>query len=174
MSKPETVLEEAQRIIYGDREKTYGHPSKNFENTAMFWRAWLISKRGLDVPFDVEDVAMMMALLKLARQAHAHKRDNLVDLNGYVACIQKVLDHGIKTRNDVLPERAPAPEPKALPAEDVQPLRRGTDGPLVLGGGIRSVDRVQVHDSPKAAEDRGPTKPVAASGRLVDEPPYRG
>jgi hypothetical protein len=32
-----------------------------------------------------KDVAIMMALLKIARETHQHKRDNLVDAIGYLA-----------------------------------------------------------------------------------------
>jgi Domain of unknown function (DUF6378) len=146
---PETVLEEAQRIIYGDREKTYGHPAKNFENTAGFWQAWFVAKYGSTPPIDVEDVAMMMVLLKLARQAHGHKRDNLVDLCGYAACIQKVLDYGGQTRNDVLPEGAPTFESECLPDETLESIRSGASGSLVFREPVRFVDRVEVPAPPK-------------------------
>ena len=33
------VLEEAQDIIYGDREKTYGHPAKNLNCIADMWNS---------------------------------------------------------------------------------------------------------------------------------------
>ena len=34
MSEKVSVLEEAHKIIYGDREKTYGKPSKNLQTIA--------------------------------------------------------------------------------------------------------------------------------------------
>jgi Domain of unknown function (DUF6378) len=95
----ETVCEEANRIVYGDREKTYGHPALNFERTAALWNAHLKAKYGFkpysaDGQFclDVEDVAWMMVQLKQARDIHLPKRDNIVDAIGYVACIQKMRD----------------------------------------------------------------------------------
>ena len=95
---PETVLEEANRIIYGDREKTYGHPAKNFEATAALWNGYLQSKNGEDaflhiLPFTAVDVAHLMILLKMARELHMHKRDNVVDMCGYAGCIQKMEDY---------------------------------------------------------------------------------
>lgn len=90
---PETVLEEAQRIVYGDREQTYGHPAKNFDATADLWNAWIKAKYGAAPQLNRFDVAMMMVQLKVAREAHMHKRDNLVDVSGYIACIQKIIDY---------------------------------------------------------------------------------
>lgn len=99
----ETILEEAQRIVYGDREQTYGHPAKNFEITRNLWNDWIDGRYpGNDIVFDVNDVAMMMVLLKVARQAHGDKRDNLVDACGYLACIQKIKDYGKPLDSDVL------------------------------------------------------------------------
>jgi len=37
-----------------------------------------------------EDVCWMMVLLKMARQMHTYKDDNLVDAIGYIALIEKV------------------------------------------------------------------------------------
>lgn len=92
---PETVCEEANRIVYGDREKTYGHPALNFEATARFWNAYLDNKKALGKPdtIDARDVARMMVFLKMARQQHAPKRDNLVDAIGYTACEAKIDDY---------------------------------------------------------------------------------
>jgi hypothetical protein len=93
---PETVCEEAQRIVYGDREKTYDHPSRNFERTAHLWNGYLRAKYPAAAKLaalDEDDVAWMMTLLKLARQIHDHKRDNIVDFIGYAACVQKMRDY---------------------------------------------------------------------------------
>lgn len=90
----ETVLEEANRIIYGDREQTYGHPAKNFEATASLWNGYFAAKFGLPSWHGINavDVAHMMILLKMAREVHMHKRDNIVDMAGYAGCIQKMED----------------------------------------------------------------------------------
>lgn len=37
----ETPMAEAEKIIYGDREKTYGDPSKNLSRIAEMWEAYL-------------------------------------------------------------------------------------------------------------------------------------
>jgi hypothetical protein len=87
------VIAEANRIIYGDREKTYGHPSKNFDTTAALWNAFLSTKYRTKFELDCNDVAILMTLLKIAREAHEHKRDNIVDGIGYLACIGKIEDY---------------------------------------------------------------------------------
>ena len=89
-----TILEEAHEIIHGDREQTYGNFSKNLENIAALWRVYIDAIADEDGTFYLEakDVAMMMVLLKVAREGNAHKRDNLVDICGYTALAQKLAD----------------------------------------------------------------------------------
>ena len=82
----ENVLEEAGRIIYGDREKTYGHPSKNLRVIAELWNAYL----GNEVCLTAHDVCVMMILLKAARLKNTPgHRDSTVDICGYAALIER-------------------------------------------------------------------------------------
>lgn len=89
----QSVLEEAHTIIYGDREKTYGHPSKNLQTIADMWTAYVHSASNgalVDLEFSPEDVAVMMILLKAARLANNSKhRDSVVDICGYAALIER-------------------------------------------------------------------------------------
>jgi hypothetical protein len=79
------ILEEAQSIIYGDREKTYGHPAKNLLNIAKLWSIYL------DKEVTAQDVATMMVLLKIARlKNQPDHRDSLVDSVGYLALIERI------------------------------------------------------------------------------------
>ena len=73
----ESVLEEAQRLVHGDRGADYGHPLDDFTKTAAMFGAL----RG--VYLTAEDVALFMICVKLSREANRHKRDNLTDLCGY-------------------------------------------------------------------------------------------
>ena len=83
-----SVLKEAQTIIYGDREKTYGHPSKNLRAIASMWNAYLKSVG--DRELDAQDVCVMMVLLKGARLANdPSHRDSVVDICGYAALIER-------------------------------------------------------------------------------------
>jgi len=83
------VLKEANAIIYGDREKTYGHPSKNLKTIAVMWNAYLNAKRD-EEEINAKDVAALMMLVKVARFANdPTHRDNLVDICGYAALVER-------------------------------------------------------------------------------------
>ena len=86
-----SVLDEAKEIIYGDREKTYGHPAKNLTTIAMMWSMYLGAR--LDAANSVlspQDVSVMMVLLKCARLANdPSHRDSVVDICGYAALIER-------------------------------------------------------------------------------------
>ena len=89
----QSILEEAQGIIWGDREQTYGAPSANLQRIAMLWTAYIASKEPFadrPVTFTPEDVCWMMVMLKTARQINASKRDNLVDAAGYIGLIERL------------------------------------------------------------------------------------
>jgi hypothetical protein len=89
----ETVLHEAERIIYGDRERTYGHPSKNLWTIARLWTAYVdaASDNALQgKEFTAKDVALMMILVKTARLANNDShRDSVVDICGYAALMER-------------------------------------------------------------------------------------
>lgn len=82
----ESILETAKRCVCGDQEQDYGSPESNFRTIASLWVDYLSAKEdALDIR--PHDVAAMLALLKIARIATGHaKEDNWVDLAGYAAC----------------------------------------------------------------------------------------
>lgn len=83
--KPNAV-DQAVAIIYGDREKTYGSPDKNLKVIAGYWTVHLNASYGKNLCLTVDDVCVMMMLLKQARLANSPKHeDSLVDLIGYAA-----------------------------------------------------------------------------------------
>lgn len=86
--RPETILEEAQRLVYGDRQESYGHPIDDFRRTAAMWTGMLGEQ--LTRPLRPEDVALMMALVKVSREHHKPKRDNVTDIAGYAATLAMV------------------------------------------------------------------------------------
>lgn len=79
----ETILDEAKRIVYGDRNESYGDPADDFANIAKMWSVVF----GQQV--SITQVGLAMACLKIARHLHKPKRDNLVDLAGYAACLER-------------------------------------------------------------------------------------
>ena len=74
------TLKAAAECVCGSREEDYGSPEDNFAVIAALWTAYT----GTDVT--PKDVAMMMALLKIARAKAGSKPDTYVDLAGYAAC----------------------------------------------------------------------------------------
>lgn len=82
----ETILQEAQRLVHGDRQQDYGHPIDDFTRTAALWSAIL----GHAVT--AEQVGLCMCAVKLSRQCNRPKRDNMTDLAGYAATVQMVID----------------------------------------------------------------------------------
>lgn len=91
-----TVLQEASDLVNGERNQDYGNPVHDFQCTVDMWNAYL-QRRGILLPNDMKlephDLANMMILLKMSREAHQHKRDNLVDAAGYAECSQQVQDY---------------------------------------------------------------------------------
>ena len=82
-SPDESVLDEAKRITAGTRHEDYGHPCDDFDRTARMWTGILADKLRDGAEVTAMDVPLCMIAVKLARQSHRHKRDNLVDIAGY-------------------------------------------------------------------------------------------
>lgn len=89
----ETILEEAQRLVYGDRQTSYGHPFDDYSRTARMWDAILGNDPGTITP---RIACLMMAAVKISREVNAHKRDNMTDLSGYAACAQRCAEKAIE------------------------------------------------------------------------------
>ena len=73
------ILEEANKLIGGDRNDDYGDKLTNHQNIAALWSVFLRKN------ITPHDVAMCMALVKVARLMHAHKKDSYLDLAAYAA-----------------------------------------------------------------------------------------
>lgn len=80
----DNVLQQAEKLIYGDRQKAYGSVSTNFTNIAKGWEVILGTK------VSAEQVGLCMAWLKIARQVNKPNIDNLIDAAGYIGCVEKV------------------------------------------------------------------------------------
>jgi len=74
------ILHNAIDIITNDRQTTHGKPEDSFANIANLWSAYL------DKTISTQQVAVMMALLKIARtKNNPNHLDNFIDLAGYAA-----------------------------------------------------------------------------------------
>ena len=81
------VLSEAERCVCGQREQDYGTPEDSFQKIAALWTAYMSNNSIVDTVFSASDVAVMMALLKIARiSENPQHMDSWVDGCGYFAC----------------------------------------------------------------------------------------
>ena len=78
------ILEEANTLIYGERQKEYGSAATSFGKIAKGW------EQIFDCPVSAKQVALAMVWLKTCRELNQKKRDNIVDIAGYAGCIDKI------------------------------------------------------------------------------------
>lgn len=88
----ESAVQEAHRLVHGDRMAAYGHPIEDYTRTGRIWGAiidgWLRRQPGFETINPVPDLdpriaALMMAGVKISREVNGPKHDNRVDLAGY-------------------------------------------------------------------------------------------
>ena len=87
----ETVLEEAQRLVGGERNRVYDHPLADFTKTAKIMSAVLDKdlKPGHEVRPD--QIPLLMIGVKLSRLvATPDHRDSLTDICGYARTLEMV------------------------------------------------------------------------------------
>ena len=80
--KQESVLQEAERIINGERRTDYGGAEESFDQIAQLWSIVLAHE------VTSEEVALCMMMLKVSRYLHGHNRDSVVDLCGYAGLLE--------------------------------------------------------------------------------------
>lgn len=87
------ILDKAKDCVCGQRQQDYGNPEDNF---ALIGRLWTEYMNRPDVRFTAKDVAMMMALLKVARiRSGKGTLDCYVDLAGYAACAGELAERSV-------------------------------------------------------------------------------
>jgi hypothetical protein len=73
------ILKEAARLTSSDRQNQYGDPSVNHSRIAELWTTYL------ETEIKPEQVAICMALVKIARLMQTQSEDSFVDLAAYAA-----------------------------------------------------------------------------------------
>lgn len=78
----EAALEEAARIVSGQRDAQYGGPEDNFGRIAKIWSVLF------EREFTPEEVAMAFVAVKLSRfvSKYGFQPDTWIDIAGYAAC----------------------------------------------------------------------------------------
>lgn len=106
----ETILQEAQRLVHGDRGAAYGHPLDDYTRTGAMWGAILhdwaklaaISSSPRAIPAKL--AALCMVAVKISREVHLPKRDNRTDMAGYAECVDMI--DAEQRRRDAIREAA--------------------------------------------------------------------
>lgn len=84
------ILKKANEIVNErseEKERQYGDFQECMQRTAKI--ASLMSNK----PISIEDTYNVLIALKLARQANAHKEDNLLDAVAYIGALNNLLEN---------------------------------------------------------------------------------
>lgn len=87
------ILEEANRITKGARNEAYGDPAPDWNTAAEIWTAILHHAHVLPHGRRITGAQAILCIIavKMVREAHLHKRDNLTDIAGYARCLSVVM-----------------------------------------------------------------------------------
>lgn len=79
----------AINLVLGDRNESYGNPAEDYAKVAKMWSGLLhpILKRDITP----QEAILMMVLLKMSREVHSPKPDNIIDAHGYLLCYEWAL-----------------------------------------------------------------------------------
>lgn len=89
---PSNLLQQAERLVYGARNQSYGHPSANFQNIANAWNNYLSAKGRESSKITSVDVASMNILQKMARiSTNQRHEDSWLDVAGYAATAERII-----------------------------------------------------------------------------------
>lgn len=84
-TKP-SAMDEAVKVVNGDRQEDYGDAKESFERIAALWSPLL------GTPVTAKQVALCMIALKLSRATTSDKHDTVVDIIGYGMCLEKIME----------------------------------------------------------------------------------
>lgn len=92
---PETILQEAERIVNGPRRQEYGGCLDSFERIAAKWSVTL------GKTITAYEVALCMIDLKTCRALQGWHRDSFTDMAGYARCVEIMQEEGAARAEDV-------------------------------------------------------------------------
>lgn len=84
-----THADTATQLVLGDRNASYGNPADDYAKVAKLWSGLLHPILQRDIT--PQEAILMMVALKLAREVHRPKDDNIIDAHGYLLCYQWAL-----------------------------------------------------------------------------------
>jgi len=110
------LLVAANTLVTKDREDSHGKPEDTFSLIARLWSEYL------DHQISEVDVAMLMALLKIARQRGNNSHtDNYIDLAGYAACAAELATGSEQIAEEPRITMTPVPPPPPPPQQQYTP-----------------------------------------------------
>lgn len=77
------------RLVTGPRREDYGSPAQAADRVCRVWNVLFADH--LSRPLEPRHVVLAMIALKLIRESHRPKRDNVVDIAGYAWVLERVL-----------------------------------------------------------------------------------
>lgn len=85
------LLTKTQEIL-ADRQIDYGNSNEMLETIARYWTNYLYQQFKYDknIVINSNDVAIMMILMKIAREGYNPKQDNRIDIAGYTYILDKL------------------------------------------------------------------------------------
>ncbi len=86
-----SIADDASDLVDGERQSQYGDPVGHLNNIARAWSGVL------GYTISARQVALCLATLKLVREGHKHKHDNLVDAVGYLLIAERIEEAGWKS-----------------------------------------------------------------------------
>jgi len=89
-----SILQEAIEIRGGERKTDYGDAVENFDRIAEIFQ--VMSGRSISAA----DCALVQMAVKISRERHAHKRDNLVDLCGYADIYHLIRERDLAVKEE--------------------------------------------------------------------------
>lgn len=81
-----SLSDRALELVDGPRQDAYAPPARNMRNIGRVWAAML----DLPEPIPPEQVALMLAGMKLVRASYKAGEDSLVDLVGYAEIAERL------------------------------------------------------------------------------------
>lgn len=89
-----TNSQKAVELVNPTRQGDYGHPADDFTRStgALSSLGFRFKKAdGTYRDLKATDLPIIMACVKLSREVHKHKDDNIVDIHGYMNCLEMIL-----------------------------------------------------------------------------------
>lgn len=81
-----SYLDTAKEMVDGDREKLYGHPYENWSEVACMWSVIL------NCEVTPQLAVLCMIAMKICREKHMAKPDNMIDIAGYTHVYERVME----------------------------------------------------------------------------------